>query len=174
MPAYAILIRIPTCTTQDLIEQAAKCKAEGNAHFTAQRNSAAVEAYKEGIAILPIRKEPLKKKRHDENGKGKGRADDDDDDDANQQEDKQQDNNTSQIRELKDDEDEEAFVNQGKIRDEEKQVIELRGALWNNLAATQMRLVSRLLEITEAFILSCALFMHSPSIKKRQSLRLKL
>lgn len=123
-----------------MIEQAAKCKAEGNAHFTAQRNNAALEAYKEGVAILPVRKVTPKKKPAEDGGKGKGRETSDSD-----AEDQVQDNASSnQIRELADDEDEKAFVEEGKISDEERQVIELRGALWNNLAVTQMRLVCTL------------------------------
>ncbi|KAK9897581.1 hypothetical protein P389DRAFT_195183 [Cystobasidium minutum MCA 4210] len=123
----------------DLIEQAAKCKAEGNAHFTAQRNNAAMEAYREGIAILPLRKIPPKEKKsaQDSGGKGKQREDPSSSDDESIKEEQQ---SNTQIRELADEEDEKAFVAQGKISDEEKQVIELRGALWNNLAAAQMRL----------------------------------
>lgn len=123
-----------------MIEQAAKCKAEGNAHFTAQRNAAAVEAYKEGIATLPARKVAVNKSTNDSSGKGKGRQDPESDEEA-QDSATEKAKNDSQLREIVDDEDEQAFIEEGKMSDEEKQVIELRGALWNNLAACQLRLV---------------------------------
>lgn len=114
-------------------------------HFKAQNNDAAINAYKEGIAILPARKPEPPSKHSTDGGKGKGRQDSDsegDDDDTDSKVKSVNENEDSQIREIVDDEDEKAFVEQGKISDEEKQVIELRSALWNNLAACQLRLVS--------------------------------
>ena len=93
---------------------------------------------------MPVRKvNPTKKNKAAQDGaggKGKGReapntSDDEDGDNGTERQ------SDTQIQELEDEEDEKAFVAEGKISDEEKQVIELRGALWNNLAATQMRLV---------------------------------
>jgi hypothetical protein len=122
-----------------LIEEATKCKVEGNAHFTAQRTQAAVEAYKEGLAILPAKKLPPKTKKDTpsggDNGKGKGREEDPSDSS----------NDTAQdggaIREIVDEEDEKAFVAEGQISEEEKKLSELRCTLWNNLSACQLKLV---------------------------------
>lgn len=158
-------ISIHACTLKDLIEQAAKCKAEGNAHFTAQRNNAAMEAYREGIAILPLRKIPPKEKKsaQDSGGKGKQREDPSSSDDESIKEEQQ---SNTQIRELADEEDEKAFVAQGKISDEEKQVIELRGALWNNLAAAQMRLVCYSSTLPGRYPQLTPVTPYSPSTKK--------
>lgn len=49
---------------------------------------------------------------------------------------------TSQIRELRDEDDETAFIADDTQSEEEKQLIELRSTLWGNVSACEMRLVS--------------------------------
>lgn len=148
-------------------------KAQGNAHFAAERSSAALDCYKEALAHLPpyappspppVAPSPSKGRQ----SKGKGRADleegtssggrqseSDDDDESQDSQDEDgppyvppdqaarpPQRTKEKIRELQDEQDERAFVEQGQRSEEEKEVSELRAALWNNVSACHMRMVS--------------------------------
>ena len=135
---------------QDLLAEATSHKVAGNAHFTAQRTNAALESYRQALAILPVRK-PDPKKDIKGKGRAKGRLDreedfDDDEEgsdrEADQAESKPESGGAdSQIRELQDEDDEKAFIAQDTRTEEEKQLIELRSTLWGNVSACELRLV---------------------------------
>lgn len=119
---------------------------------------------------MPPRKAPTPPSNHLRKGKGREDLaeqlldDDDDDDDgeddtaAGEDSHKRRSKSTSKvkvnkangttsdktkdkIRELQGDEDEQDFVAQNNLSDEEKQVIELRGALWCNLSTSYFKQV---------------------------------
>lgn len=136
---------------QDLLAEAISHKVAGNAHFTAQRTNAALESYRQALAILPVRK-PEPKKDIKGKGRAKGSLDtgedfDDDDEEGSDREADQADSKPEsggadpQIRELQDEDDEKAFIAQDTRTEEEKQLIELRSTLWGNVSACELRLV---------------------------------
>ena len=140
------------CLLQDAIEQAKAYKASGNAHFTAQRTTSAIDDYRLGIACLPVRPKPKPKKPKLADGdKGKGRADESDDEDDYLSNQRPNDSarsasttiNGSGIRELDDDDDAEEFVNGDQRTQEERDLTEIRSTLWANIAACHLRTVGQ-------------------------------
>ena len=133
-----------------MIAQASSHKTAGNTHFGLQHISAAIEDYKEGIKCLPTRKPPKPKlTSQDSKGKGKGKArlDLEEDFAKGVTVDSEIDATTKskdRIRELRDDQDEHQFVEEGRRSEEQKEVEQLRSVLWGNVAACQLRLASLL------------------------------
>jgi hypothetical protein len=133
---------------QDLIAEASSLKSSGNAHFAAGRSHAALEDYREGLAVLPEYQPPSKPKK-DAKGKGKARLDLGEDlfNDEEDEEPTKKANNPvkskERIRELQDEEDEKEFVqdNANAKSEEQIEMEQLRSALWCNIAACQLKLV---------------------------------